>query len=64
MKQSLISRWLRPLWATTSVRVVKKNGRVFAFGKDGNAYDIDNELDYERFLKTFETKRANNDKKS
>ena len=57
MKQSLISRWLRSLWATTSVRIVKKNGRVFAFGKDGNAYDIDNELDYERFLKTFETKR-------
>lgn len=64
MKQNLINRWIRSLWATTSVRVVKKNGRVFAFGKDGNAYDIDDELDYERFLKTFETKGANNDKKS
>lgn len=53
MKQSLRTRWLRSLWATTSVRIVKKNGRVFAFGKDGNPYDIDNEADYERFLKTF-----------
>lgn len=55
MKQNLMSRWLRSLWATTSVRIVKKNGRVFALGKDGNAYDIDNEADYERFLETFET---------
>lgn len=57
MKQNLMSRWLRSLWATTSVRIVKKNRRVFALGKDGKAYDIDNEADYERFLKTFETKR-------
>lgn len=57
MKQILRGRWLRSLWATTSVRIVKKNGRVLAFGKDGNTYDIDNELDHERFLKTFETKR-------
>lgn len=57
MKQILRGPWLRSLWATTPVKIVKKNGRVFAFGKDGSPYDIDNETDYERFLKTFETKR-------
>lgn len=64
MKQILRGRWLRSLWTTTSIKIVKKNGRVLAFGKDGNTYDIDDEFDYERFLKTFETQGVNNDRKS
>lgn len=64
MKRILRRPWLPSVWITTSVRIVKKNGRVLALGKDGNTYDIDDEFDYERFLKTFETQGANNDKKS